>query len=131
MSTPLNLLKAYLDNVQDTQAASLLFAEDGAIELPYLSTLGYPPRAQGPAEIKVWLDNVVGAFQNFSFSNLNVFIQAGDQVFAEYEVHTKVLATGKPFNQLYMGRLVARNGKIQLLRESLNTVVTQQAFSNE
>lgn len=130
MSTPLDLLKAYLNNVQDTEAASLLFAEDGALELPYLSSLGFPSRAQGPKEIKIWLDNVVKDFENFSFSNLNVFIEAGDQVFAEYEVHTKVLSTNKPFDQLYMGRLVASNGKIKLLRESLNTVATQQAFSN-
>lgn len=131
METALALLKAYLDNVQDTSAVSQLFAEDGALELPYLSTLGLPARAQGPAEIKGWLDNVVKDFEHFAFSNLQVFIEGDNQVFAEYEVHTKVLVTGKPFDQLYMGRLVARNGKILLLRESLNTVATQRALSND
>jgi hypothetical protein len=130
MSRPLDLLKAYLDNVRNTEAVSNLFAIDGAIELPYLSSIGYPWRAQGPKEIKAWLDSVVCGFENFSFSNLKVLMEAGHQVFAEYEVHTKVLSTGKSFDQLYMGRLVATNGKIKLLRESLNTVITQNAFTN-
>ena len=130
MSIPLDLLKEYLSNIKDTGAVSQLFAEHGVIELPYLSSLGFPSRAQGPKEIKAWLDNVITAFENFEFSNLNIYIEAGNQVFAEYEVHTKVIATGKPFDHLYMGRLVAQDEKIVLLRESLNTVVTLQAFSN-
>ncbi|HMF72469.1 MAG TPA: nuclear transport factor 2 family protein, partial [Flavitalea sp.] len=115
MKTALELLKAYLDNVQDAEAASSLFAEDGALELSYLSTVGWPARAEGPKEIKKFLETVLTTFSDFKFHDLKIFIDTNDQVFGEYEVSTAVTATGMEYHQLYMGRLVAENGKIKQL----------------
>jgi ketosteroid isomerase-like protein len=128
MKTPLELLKAYLDNVQDAAIASSLFAEDGALELPYLTTLGFSARAEGPKEVKTFLENVLTTFIDFKFHSLEVFIETDDQVFAEYKVTTTAVLTGKDFHQHYMGRLVAKNGKIQLLRESLDTAATAKSL---
>ena len=55
---------------------------------------------------------------DFKFINVKYYIETPDQVFAEYEVDC--LFNGKPYKQLYMGRLVAEKGKIKLLREGLN-----------
>ena len=130
MKNASELLKAYLDNVQDVRVAAGLFAADGAIELPYLQTLGYPWRAEGPEEIQKFLENILSLFADFKFHGTKIFIDQADQVFGEYEVTTTVKETGKIMHQLYMGRLVAANGKIKLLREGLDTVVTERAFSS-
>jgi len=129
MKTAAELLEAYLHHVQDARVASELFAPDGAIELPYLDTLGYPWRAEGPKEIQKFLENILSLFADFKFHSTKIFIDLPDQVFGEYEVTTTVKENGKAMHQLYMGRLVAENGKIKLLREALNTVSTLRAFS--
>ena len=129
MKTPLELLKAYLENVQDTALASSLFADDGALELPYLATLGVTARAEGPQEVKAFLEGVMTTFTYFKFHSLEVFIETDDQVFAEYKVTTTAISTGKDMHQHYMGRLVAKNGQIQLLRESLDTAATAKSLN--
>jgi hypothetical protein len=55
---------------------------------------------------------------DFRFINIKYYMETPDQVFAEYEVDC--LWNGKPYKQLYMGRLVAEQGKIKLLREGMN-----------
>src|SRR5258708_3437631 len=129
MRTASQLLKAYLDNVQDAELASSLFAPDGALELPYLATIGYPWRAEGPEEVRKFLENVLSLVADFKFHDAKIFIDTSDQVFGEYKVTSTVRATAHPFHQLYMGRLVAENGKIKLLRESLDSAATQQSFT--
>jgi hypothetical protein len=56
----------------------------------------------------------------FHFINIQLLIDTPEQVFAEYEVDT--LFDGKPYKQLYMGRLVAENGKIKLIREGMDMI---------
>lgn len=131
MKTPTELLNAYLKNIQDARGAAALFAADGVLELPYLESIGYPPSAKGPEEIRKFLENIQSLFADFKFHSVKIFIETPNQVFGEYEVTTPVLATGKMYHQLYMGRLVAENGKIKLLREALDTAVTVAAFSPE
>ncbi|MFG2525650.1 hypothetical protein [Streptomyces sp. NPDC048527] len=45
------LLLAYLDSVADPDKAAALFAEDGAIELPYLTSLAsrHAPKGEKPS----------------------------------------------------------------------------------
>jgi hypothetical protein len=50
------------------------------------------------------------------------------QVFAEYTAHPTVAATGRTLHHLFAGRLVAENGLIKLLRESLNPFTAAQAI---
>lgn len=128
MKTPLQLLKAYTSNVQDAALAASFFADDGALELPYLATLGVTARAEGPEAIQAFLENVHSLFAEFKFHSLEVFMETANQVFAEYKVSTTVTSTGQPIQQHYMGRLVARHGKIKLLRESLDTAATAKAL---
>lgn len=129
MKTALELLNAYLDNVQDTAYAASLFAEDGALELPYLRSLDFPYRAEGPAAVKAFLDNVIALFHDFRFQHLRVFMTEDQQVFAEYEVITTTVNGNRPYHQLFMGRLQAEHGKIKLLREALDTVASLKALN--
>ena len=118
MKTAKELLQAYHSNVQNPEAVAPLFAPDGAIELPYLASLGQGWRTEGPENIKNMIAGLLKMAPDFNFINIKYYIETPDQVFAEYEVDC--LWNGKPYKQLYMGRLVAEKGKIKLLREAMN-----------
>src|SRR5258705_7136453 len=118
MKTAKELLQTYHSNIQNPDAAASLFATDGAVELPYLASLGQPWQTEGPENIKNMIKGILKMAPDFRFINIKYYIETPDQVFAEYEVDC--LFNGKPYKQLYMGRLVAEKGKIKLLREGLN-----------
>jgi hypothetical protein len=118
MKTAKELLQAYHSNIQNPAAAAALFAADGAIELPYLASVGQSWRTEGPEDIKNMIAGLLKMAPDFRFINIKYYIETPDQVFAEYEVDC--LWNGNPYHQLYMGRLVADQGKIKLLREAMN-----------
>lgn len=123
MKTALELLKAYLDNIQDPAAAAALFAEDGILELPTVNA-----RAVGPAQVQGLVAGLLTRVPDFRFKDLQVWIDTPDKVFAEYSVEAVVTATGRVYKQTYAGVLIAENGKIQRLREALDTAAAAAAF---
>lgn len=129
MNTAVDLLNQYLASIRDPQAAAALFAEDGVLELPYLASLGPTTGARGPAAIEKFIAGLLGKVPEFSFKKISILIDTPEQAFGEYEVEALVPSTGKVYKQMYAGRLVAERGKIKLLRESLDTVAAQKAFS--
>ncbi len=134
MNTPKTakeLLLGYLENINNPDKAIELFAEDAIIELPYMASLGRTWQWQGKEAVHSFLKNIPKSFPGFEFQNIQVYIDTPDQAFGEYDVHCTVAATGRPYNQNFMGRLVAENGKIKLLREALDMVqVAKSIFPN-
>jgi hypothetical protein len=118
MKTAKELMEDYHSNIQNPAVVAALFAADGAIELPYLGSLGQSWRTEGPENIKNMIAGLLKMAPDFEFINVKFYIETPEQVFAEYEVDC--LFNGKPYTQLYMGRLVAEQGKIKLLREAMN-----------
>lgn len=118
MKTAKELLQDYLSNIQNPDKLATFFAPDGAIELPYLASLGAGWRTEGPENIRTMISGILKMAPEFKFINIKSYIETPDQVFAEYEVDC--LWNGKPYKQMYMGRLVAENGKIKLIREGMN-----------
>ena len=118
MKNAKELMQAYHSNIQNPDALLPLFAEDGAIELPYLESLGMEWRTVGPENIKNMVAGIIRNAPDFKFINIRFYIETPEQVFAEYSVDC--LFNGKPYKQTYMGRLVAVNGKIKLIREGMN-----------
>jgi ketosteroid isomerase-like protein len=129
MKNAVQLLQMYLESIQSPGAAAALFAEDGVLELPYLESLGIVPRAQGRVAIEAFISSLLSKVPDFKFGNVRFLIDTPDQVFAEYSVEALVPTTGRIYRQMYAGRLVAHEGKIQLLRESLDTVAAAKAFA--
>jgi ketosteroid isomerase-like protein len=129
MEVAASLLIEYIESVRDPKAAASLFADDGILELPYLASLGPTTGAQGPAAIEKFLKGLLDKVPDFRFRNVQILIDTPQQAFGEYSVEAPVPSTGKVYKQMYAGRLVAGNGKIKLLRESLDTVAAQKAFS--
>ena len=118
------LLLEFLAAVTDGRNAAALFAEDGAVELPFLYSLGIPWRHRGRQAISALQDSLAGLYLDFAFKpeDTHVLIDTPEQVFAEYMAHPRVRATGRTVHHMFTGRLVAENGQIKLLRESLNPV---------
>jgi hypothetical protein len=111
--------------------SQLFFTDDGAVELPFLYSLGIEPRYQGHAAIKDFYDLVKQLYPDFAFKpeDIHVLIETPDQVFAEYIAHTTAAATSRLIHHLYAARLIAERGKIKLLRESLNVIAVAQALN--
>src|SRR5712671_92460 len=116
------LLLEFLAAVTHGQNAAALFAEDGAVELPFLHSLGIPWRHRGRQAISELQDSLAELYLDFAFKpeDTHVLIDTPEQVFAEYMAHPTVKATGRTVHHLFTGRLVVENGQIKLLRESLN-----------
>ncbi|KPA90117.1 ketosteroid isomerase-like protein [Pseudomonas asplenii] len=129
MKTAVQLFQNYLDAIQNPRAAAELFAEDGALEIPYLKSLGITDRVEGPEQIEAFIASLLNRVPAFKFRRIRFLIDTPDQAFAEYDVEAPVPATGRIYRQSYAGRLVARDGRIQLLRESLDTVAAATAFA--
>lgn len=126
MKSALELLKAYLDKIQNPSAAAALFADDGILELPTVNA-----HATGPAQIQGLVAGLLKRMPDFHFRNLTVWIDTADKVFAEYSVETLVVDTGKIYRQTYAGVLIAENGKIKRLREALDTAAAAVAFKQD
>jgi ketosteroid isomerase-like protein len=121
------LLLAYTANIADPEITSSLFADDGVLELPYLESLGIPARTVGPEAIREFIIGLLRVVPDFGFDTVDILIETEDQVFGEWSVE-RTTTTGRPFSQTYAGRLVAENGKIKLLRESLDLVRAARAM---
>ncbi|EGI77469.1 nuclear transport factor 2 family protein [Hylemonella gracilis] len=126
MKSALELLKAYLDNIQNPSAAAALFADDGILELPTVNA-----HAAGPEQIQNLVAGLLKRMPDFRFRNLTVWIDTPDKVFAEYSVEAFVVDTGKLYRQTYAGVLIAENGRIKRLREALDTAAAIDAFKRD
>jgi hypothetical protein len=119
MKTAKELLQAYIDGTALESAA--LFAEKGALELPYLADLGVEPRYEGPGNIGAFLTFLhEKMYPNFKFIDVKIYIDTPDQAFGEYTIHQKSGISGKEVHQRFFGHCTAEDGKIVLLREALN-----------
>ena len=121
MKTAKELLQAYIDG--SAQQSAALFADDGALELPYLADLGVNPRYEGPETIGGFLTFLhEKMYPGFKFVDVNIYIDTPDQAFGEYTIHQKSGISGKDVHQRFFGHCTAANGKIVLLREALNVL---------
>jgi ketosteroid isomerase-like protein len=116
------LLEDYLANIRTPAIAAALFAADGVVELPTANA-----RAQGPEAIEAFLGKLIKMVPEFRFLDVHVWIETPDKVFAEYGVDATVASTGKRYQQVYAGLLIAEDGKIKLLREAMDTLAAHRA----
>src|SRR6266481_5454343 len=112
------LLLEFLAAVTGGQNAAALFAEDGAVELPFLHSVGIPWRHQGRQAISELQASLGRLYLDFAFKpeDTRVLIDTPQQVFAEYMAHPTAAATGRTVHHLFTGRLVARCRSVSLAR---------------
>src|SRR6266478_325672 len=129
MKNSKTLLLEYLRSIRGPDRAAALFAEDGALELPLLRSLGVGARYTGRREIAALLHQLRKLYPDVAFApnDINVLIETPDKTFAEYVTHMTAAATGRLLHQLFTGYVVAEGGEIKLLRESFNPLAMAQA----
>ncbi len=121
------LMLAYIRS--GAKEAGDLFAEDGVLELPYLASLGVPPKYTGPDAIATFLTFLhEQLYPGFVFKDVTVHIDTPDQVFAGYVIDATSGISGKTVHQQFYGHLTARDDKIELLREAIDAVVAAEAI---
>jgi hypothetical protein len=121
MKTAKQLLQAYIDG--SAKEAASLFANNGALELPYLADLGVEPRYEGPTNIGAFLTFLhEKMYPSFKFVDVKIYIDTPDQAFGEYTIDQKSGISGKHVHQRFFGHCTAADGKIVLLREALNVL---------
>jgi hypothetical protein len=118
-------------SMRDPQKAAEMFAEEGAFEMPYLADFGFPPRYAGRAEIGSFFKMVRELYPGFEFENIVIHMATPEQVFAEYEFTAESSVTKRNIHQHFFGWLVAKDGKIKLLREALNAAALAQAIYSQ
>jgi hypothetical protein len=127
MKTAKELLQAYINGTAQESAA--LFAEKGALELPYHADLGVEPRYEGPKNIGAFLTFLhEKMYPRFKFIDVKIYIDTPDQVFGEYTIHQKSGIWGKEIHQRFFGHCTVANDKIVLLREALNVIAAADAM---
>ena len=127
MKSAKELFQAYIEGTARESAA--LFAEKGALELPYLADLGVEPRYEGPEKIGAFLTFLhEKMYPSFKFIDVKIYIDTPDQAFGEYTIHQKSGISGKEIHQRFFGHCTVANGKIVLLREALNVIAAADAM---
>jgi len=127
MKTAKELLQAYINGSARESAA--LFAEKGALELPYLADLGVEPRYEGPENIGAFLTFLhEKMYPGFKFIDVKIYIDTPDQAFGEYTIHQKSGISGKEIHQRFFGHCTVASGQIVLLREALNVIAAADAM---
>ncbi|MBC7712810.1 MAG: PhzA/PhzB family protein [Rhizobacter sp.] len=103
--------------MQTDMPASLdVFAEDGVIEFPYLSSIGMPVSYNGRKKIEELLVNLKSTFPGFKFQNIIIYNGATpEEAFAEYTVDEINVVLGRRYQQHYAARIVSKDGKIIIL----------------
>ena len=123
MKTARQILEEFTaSSFRDPKKAAEMFAGDGAFEMPYLASLGFPWHYEGREEVGGFFKFVRDLYPDMEFHDVKVVCETPDVVVGEYEFTTKSSKTGRVIHQLFVGRLEAENGQIKLLRESINLV---------
>jgi hypothetical protein len=127
MKTAKDLMLAYIAG--NAEQSGALFGDRGALELPYMASIGIPPVSTGAAEVGKFLGFLHNTlYPGFKFEDVKIHLETPDQVFAEYFINNKSGITGKEVRQQFFGHLEAEDGKIKRLREAIDVVVAAEAI---
>jgi len=110
------------------EAYGELFTADAIQEYPF-APAPYAKELSGRQAITDYISNVVKGATDWDFKNF-VFSSTSDPdtIFVEFEGSANVTATGKPYRQIYIGRMTVKENKISCYREFWNPIWIMDAF---
>lgn len=121
-------LAMFTDPTMTQEAYANLFTEDVVHEYPY-APAPYSTKVEGRDAITAYIANVTQSATNWNFTNFAFLATSDpDTVFVEFEGSALVIATGKKYQQIYIGRITLREGKIAHYREFWNPGWILDAF---
>jgi ketosteroid isomerase-like protein len=114
----------------DFDGTGELLADDFVQEYPYVPMVGAPARIEG---VEPFLDFVrpgMTAFEPYRYTIEELFETTDPAVVvAEYTSHSRLLASGAPYSNRYIGVFrFADDGRLALWREYLNPQVIAEVF---
>jgi ketosteroid isomerase-like protein len=108
---------------RDLDAWSELFADDAVFELPYAGSFDAPPTRDGREAILAGMTWFMSLIEDLKNGEVIVHKVAGrDAIVAEYIASGKMSASGKPFDQIYIVRVEAKDGLITHFSEYFDTL---------
>jgi uncharacterized protein len=121
-------LAMFTDPTMAREAYANLWTEDAVHEYPF-APAPYSRQLVGRDAITAYIANVTQSATNWSFTNFSFSATSDpDTVFVEFEGSALVTATGKKYQQIYVGRITLREGKIAKYRELWNPSWILDAF---
>ncbi|WP_343675032.1 nuclear transport factor 2 family protein [Chitinophaga sp.] len=118
----------FTDPAMTREAYANLWTADAVHEYPF-APAPYASQIAGRDAITEYIAYVTQSATNWSFTNLVFSATADpDTVFVEFEGSALVTTTGKKYQQIYMGRITLREGKIANYRELWNPAWILDAF---
>jgi ketosteroid isomerase-like protein len=100
-------------------AHNLLCTDDVLFELPYASP---PGRIEGRDNVRAYLKGALAIFSMRLAVTEVFFTDDPDVLIAEYASEGKVMTTGKPYTNTYIGVYRFRDGRLSGVREYFNPV---------
>ena len=112
----------------DREMLANLYTEDWVLELPFSDP---PKRLEGAAEIAAHLGPQMGRFEfTLSLGEVHPCVDP-DLLVAEYTSEGRVISTGKPYRNSYIGLWRFRNRRICGVKEYLNPLVVADALASD
>ncbi len=120
---------SYFTNPQMTREEyANIFTEDAVQEYPF-APAPYAKAVVGRDAVTEYITNVTKGATDWAFSNFNFFpTSTPDTVFVEFEGSAMVIATGRLYKQLYIGRISIKGAQISGYREYWNPTSIIEAF---
>lgn len=113
----------------DIEAWAELLAEDSVVEFPYAAALHAPTRVEGKEAIYKYVKAAIAPMQNLTFTNIRKYPTTDPNViWAEMHGEALITTTGHHYQQEYVVRLEARNGKLIHYSEYFNPTAVMAAF---
>ena len=88
---------------RDPKKAAEMFAEDGAFEMPYLDSLGFPWRYEGREKVEGFFKFVRDLYPDMDLHDVKVVCEMPDVVVGEYEFTAKSSKTDRVIHPLFGG----------------------------
>lgn len=121
-------LAMFTDPAMTREAYANLFTEDAVHEYPY-APAPFAKQVEGRDAITAYIANVTQSATQWNFTNFTFWTTSDpNTVFVEFEGSALVTATGKRYQQIYVGRITMREGKIANYREFWNPGWILDAF---
>ncbi|HEY8527986.1 MAG TPA: nuclear transport factor 2 family protein [Acidimicrobiales bacterium] len=111
----------------DVAALDELYTDDHVLELPFAKP--DPVRVEGRAAVQEYLRRAFEVFR-FELALTAVHELAGGDLVAEYTSEGRVVPTGRPYANTYVGLWRFRDGRVCLTREWYDPVVAAAATAD-
>lgn len=107
-----------------------LWDAKGVQEMPF-SPQGFPTRLEGKDAVYRQYSSLPKNYTSMKFPNLVIYPMLDPNlVLAEYRGEIQIAATGKQYNNRYIGLFRLRDGKIVLFKEYFNPTILTESFGS-